>query len=68
MRLSKKKKLKLMKFQLRLIVTRRLNRLVILSTTKQMLAKPNYENLITNFASQKVREKKTNIKIYIIDI
>lgn len=23
-----------------------------------MLAKPNYENLITNFASHKVREKK----------
>lgn len=34
-----------------------------------MLAKPNYENLITNFASHKVREKKKfNIKIYIIDI
>ena len=51
-----------MKFQLRLIVTRRLNRLVILSTTKQMLAKPNYENLITNFAYQKVREKKNQHK------
>lgn len=62
MRLSKKKKLKLMKFQLRLIVTRRLNRLVILSTTKQMLAKPNYENLTTNFAYQKVTEKKNQHK------
>ena len=37
-------------------VTIRLNKLVILSIKKQRLVKPKYKNLISNFASKKIKE------------
>ena len=54
-------KLKLIKFYLRSTISQeRLSRLAILSIEKEMLAKLECKNLISNFASQKARKINFN--------